>query len=395
MAANILEMQAFNQKFPEYALVKVNDWWSDITGKEPRECPGITIGIPVFNEAKGIRRVILEEILEQRLPGEVPITIICATDGSTDGSPEKVQSIINEFAEKRAKKEGGKKRKEDFIKREQFVWPQEELVGQYRKQHWPEEDFGKTIEKTTVQAEDGVRLVHIFNSQNQGKNNAMNMIRAHTDTPEIIYVDGDVRLHPYAIGELYGTLVKQNSQIVAGNYIPYWDQKTLWANFMRHSGIKLNLNDTLPKVPFLLGSLFIMETSSKSIPYFPVDIMYEDKWLRLFCAKYIENFKQSEAALVFQRRPSTLIEQIQEVLRVRFHDSQLYALHKDDLPVDFIPRAIEKSIVERLQEADGKLVLLAEILIILLTKKMVADFEKSGRPWHELKSFKRIASTKL
>lgn len=389
----------FDRLFPDYLpgdrFQSVDVWWQKTTGELPQESPGLTIGVSIRNEAGSLSDLFFQNILAARIPAKVPCTVIAVTNGSTDDSPKLFEKIIWQVAEVYGSSANINREKE-------LCWPPEELGEQYKKQDWYATNSESEVERLPVTIlelpKDNLTIKHV-NTSRASKNNALNIIRYLSRSRIIISVDADSTYHPYAFGELYGALARQGPNpkkpVAAGLAFPVYSKKTPWSYFIsiRHR----------PRQPKDVDNNFwggLFAFNKEEIPPFPVDLMYEDFWLRQYCWRNYGGWMGVPTALGFFPAPSTLSDEMKTITRSLIHHVQVYQLHREDLPLDYIPELQQRfSLTEYLAHM-GNDSLLERIFHIggylkhKIARRQAESKAEKITDWSALRTFEPIRSTK-
>lgn len=399
------EIETFAREYPQYEhYSNVDDWWRQKTGMEPYLCKGITVGIPVYNEYGSLRSLINDSILAARMPGQVPCTVILVTNGTTDGGDKLAENIFVGLAKDAASYTGDDW--QNYVRRNYFSWPPQEYQARYEQEWYKREDGvldREELLETSYSLPGSLTIIHI-NTKYSSKNNALNIIRQRSPTDEIISIDADANYHPYAFVELYGGLVQQSENqtipVVTGLGYHYYDHHTLLGYIRRYRPV-------VPSVVHfgLWGGLFAYDR--QRIPPFPVDLMYEDVWLREWCKKYFGGAFLIPHAIGVQRGVGTFDDEIGKVARSVMHRLQLQQLHPDDvtgqIAVDIANLYKDDSFTAMTKQLPGKspVQIFFEIakferhaLAGRLVRKRLERLQKDNISLSQLRTFDRFSSTK-
>lgn len=346
----------------------------------------ITVGIPIKNEARGLP-IIFKQLLEQKLPRPIKFTVIAVTNCSTDNSPQ----VIHKIAAELFSKNGG------TVEQKMIEWPFEETAPKQNKTF---------LTVTYFKLKDNLQIIHA-DTNVAGKNNALNLIRHLSPDDLVCNIDADIMLHSCALAELYGAL-KKDVAVACGTLVPYYDHKTLWS-VTRNFFLKRNAFPP-EQQPFIWGGLFAYDR--KKIPPFPLDLMYEDRWLTEYCGRPENKCRAIRAphAIALQRRPGTVRDEQKETIRFMLHEVQLKELHGRELPEDFTPRLNmgKKDLLKNYyaHEKFTRPFLLGPLYNFLMSRfelhnrrlarrQMGALLQANHNDWSKIRTFAQIDSSKL
>jgi glycosyltransferase involved in cell wall biosynthesis len=232
----------------------------------------LTIGIPAFNEGQNIENI-LQDVLSQKLQNILLKEIIVVSDGSTDDTDKKIQSVRDK------------------------------------------------------------RIHFIRNDKRRGLAAVQNTILARTATDVLVLLQGDIRLGaPDAISEMIKPILENNADLVvpASRELKpkTFFEQILFASCVMKTRIYENYNNG-ENIYTCRGIARAFSKKMYQSIHFPTSVG-EDAYSYLYCLKKKMKYGFTKKAKVYYRLPNNVKDHLKQSLRFFNSQQLLYKTFKED-----------------------------------------------------------------